>query len=155
MKEEGERTIRAKAFQFKLKPVLEIRIRQLEAIQQRFAAQQHKVFDLKQLVLEIQEQLQEQLLVKPHRDTVDPVVSQQQFRYIQYLKMQLEHLRGAIRKEEQILDRIRQEMHQAHVKKKSLEMLQDKQKKAYSKEMETLEMKEIEDLIVSRYQQPL
>ncbi len=34
---EGEKKIGAKAFQFRLKSVLEMRARQLEAVQQRFA----------------------------------------------------------------------------------------------------------------------
>ncbi len=146
---EGEKTIAVKAFQFKLKPVLEMRIRELEEVQQRFALQQHRVVELRRLIEEIKDQLQAQF-ISEIEDIVDPIVSQQRFKYIQYLKMQIEHIRAALHREEQVLEKIRQEMGQAHIKKKTLELLEDKQKKAFLLNIETQEIKEMEDIIISR-----
>lgn len=118
-------------------------------MQQRFAVQQAKVVEIKTMLDEINQQLREQLVMNPQED-VNPIVSQQRFRYVQYLKMQIEHLREACRKEEQMLERIREELRQAHIKKKTLERLEEKQRIAYVKSLEEREQKEIEDIVISR-----
>lgn len=147
--EEGERTIGAKAFQFKLKSVLEIRERQLEEVQNRFAVQQHRVLDITTMLAETQAEIKQQLIASPE-EVVDPVLSQQRFRYLQYLKMQVDNLRETLRKEEQILNVLREEMRQAHIRKRSLELLEEKQRKVYVKTIEDQEMKEMEDLVIAR-----
>jgi flagellar export protein FliJ len=130
--------------------VLELRNRQLEAVQQRFAAQHHRVIHLQDLIADVHAQLDRELKVRPDDDIIDPVLSQQRFRYIQYLKSQLDHLREALQRETAILERIREEMREAHVNKKSLELLEDKQHRRYLKHLEDQEAKEIEDLVMAR-----
>lgn len=131
--------------------MLDLRIRQLESIQHNFAIQQNRVLHIEQLLLEVKEQLQEQLTAKPMQ-VVDPLLAQQQFQYVQYLKMQVEHFRETLKKEESLLERVREEMRQAHVRKRSLELLEEKQRKTYIKKLEEQEAKTIEDLVISRYQ---
>lgn len=121
----------------------------MEQIQQRFAEQQNRVVDLQQLLTEIRAQVRQQLEPRSE-EPVDPVVAQQRFRYVQYLKMQAEHTRQALIQEEQRLELIREEMRQAHVKKRSLELLEEKQKAAYYKALEAHQMNELEDIVVAR-----
>ncbi len=64
--------------------------------------------------------------------------------------MQVEHAQASLKKEMRQLESIREEMRQAHVKKKSLDLLEEKQRAAYLKQLELREEKEIEDLIISR-----
>lgn len=138
-----------KAFKFKLQSVLDLRLRELEKIQNQFAVQQHRVFDLKRLLREIQDQLRIHLVPKPE-EQIEPILSQQRFAYTQYLKNQIEHVQGNIRKEEIQLERLREQMRQAHVKKRSLELLEEKQRTAYIKDIEYKESNEIEDIVVAR-----
>ncbi len=99
---------------------------------------------------ETQHLIQQEFLQKPMSETVDPVVSQQQFRYIQYLKKQVAYFQETLAHERKILERIREEMRRAHVKKRSLELLEEKQRASYNKALAELESKEIEDLVISR-----
>ncbi len=141
--------IGVKAFQFKLKSVLEMRVRQLEQVQQRFALQQQHVFQIQQQLQECRDVLQEQLKVS-QESVIDPVISQQRFRYIQHLKLQIQHLGELVHRENQVLDKIREEMRQAHIRKKSLELLEEKQRKAYNTHIESQQEKELEDIVLAR-----
>jgi flagellar export protein FliJ len=147
---EGEKTIGVKAFQFRLKSVLEIRTRDLEEAQQHFATQQQCVVELKQRLDENHQQFQLQLQPDLEKN-VDPIFSQQRFRYLQYLKQQAQYLTQEIIGAEKILETLREKMKQAHIKKRSLELLEEKQRKNYITMIENQEMKEIEDIVVARF----
>lgn len=129
--------------------MLEMRNRQLEEVQQRFAIQQHRVVEVERLLNETHQQIREHMQVRDET-LVDPVLSQQRFAYIQYLKTQAQHLHEALKQEENQLSLIREEMRQAHIRKRSLEMLEEKQRKAYLKLLATQEEKELEDLVIAR-----
>lgn len=107
------------------------------------------MIELNQLLKEVREQIQQQMIVDPE-ERANPILSQQRFRYIQYLKAQAAHLHQILQQEERRLDEIREAMREAHVKKKSLEVLEEKQKKAYLNALELQEMKELEDIITAR-----
>jgi len=78
------------------------------------------------------------------------VLSQQRFFYIQHLKSQAQYLQGLVAKEQRVLEQIREEMREAHVQKKSLERLEEKQRQAYERQLADKETKELEDLIIAR-----
>jgi len=126
-----------------------MRTRELEKIQQRFATQQHKVIEIENLIRQAHTVLKQQLAPQVE-EIIDPVVSQQRFRYIQYLKQQIAHLQGTLQTETQKLEWIRIEMKEAHIKKRSMELLEEKQRKQYITLLETQETKEIEDIIIAR-----
>ena len=126
-----------------------MRARHLEKVQQRFAQQQHRVVKLCQIRSEVQETIYKTLTVDLE-SSVDPILSQQRFQYIQFLKRQIAELDNRIAKEETILETIREEMRQAYVGKKSLELLKEKQEKKYHEHIRNQEMKEIEDIVVAR-----
>jgi flagellar export protein FliJ len=126
-----------------------MRIRQLEQVQQRFSLQQQRVSEVQKLITETQEQLKQQY-ARPSEEIVDPIISQQQFRYIQYLQSQLVHFRRTLKREEYTLEKIRLEMQQAHIQKKSLELLEEKQRRNYIQTLEKQESNELEDIVLAR-----
>jgi flagellar export protein FliJ len=126
-----------------------MRMRQLEQVQQRFAMQQKRVVEIEQLIDQIRQQVRDTIKAKPE-ETIEPIIAQQRFRYVQYLKQQAEHLGEALRHENKVLEKIREEMRLAHVKKRSLELLEEKQRKAYIQHIQSQEEKEMEDLVVAR-----
>jgi flagellar export protein FliJ len=126
-----------------------MRTRQLEEVQQRFAVQMRRVVEIQTLIQETQDQIQQYL--NPQKpDAFDPIISQQRFRFVQYLKLQLDFFQRTLQQEEIKLNALREEMRLAHVKKKSLEQLEENQRKTFLKALEEQESKEIEDLVMAR-----
>ena len=132
-----------------------MRTRRLEEIQQRFGLQQQQVIALEGQHTEIQTQVQH-YLNNAVADVTDPLLSQQRFHYIQFLKRQAEYVKQQIRQEKDKLEKLRDLMRQALVQKKSLELLEQKQKEKYLKHLEAEENKILEDIIAAkRYQTQL
>ncbi len=147
---ERSRIISTKGFQFKLKAVLDLRTRYLEHCQQLFAQQQQRVLDLTSRQNEVRERLTVERQ-KPPDEQVDPQLAQQRFYYIRFLRDQMLHFQEGIDRETARLNEVRELMRQAHVKKRSLELLKEKQHKAYLKNLESHEAKMIEDVMITRY----
>jgi len=132
-----------------LQALLNVRARELEAVQQRFAVQQQRVAGLHLKLTEARDQVYAALHPEQSQ-TVEPMIASQRFQYVQFLKMQVTHILESIQLEERVLEKIREEMRVAYTKKRSLERLAEKQEAAYLKEIERLEEKETEDSIMAR-----
>jgi flagellar protein FliJ len=131
-----------------LQPILELRARHLESVQQRFAQQQQRVLALQSKIDETQHILTSQF--KPQQQEADPVLRNQQFRYVQYLKQQIQYLMESKQQELRLLEVIRSEMKTAHIEKKTLDTLKDKQKETFHRESQAREMLEIEEIVAAR-----
>lgn len=90
------------------------------------------------------------LMIPIHSDTVDPILAQQSFHYIQHLKRQVAFITNKLRHEEALLAHVREELRLAHVSKKSLDKLKDKQRDAFNKHQAMLEEKQLEDIVIMR-----
>lgn len=142
--------IGVKAFRFRLQPILDMRIRQLEAVQQRFALQQQRVLEITDKLQTARQQVRDALNPPNPQEASNPLLSQQRFHYVQHLKRQAQHLQQVLHSESRVLERIREEMREAHIRKKSLERLSEKQQETYYKQILHQEAMEIEDLVLMR-----
>ncbi len=89
-------------------------------------------------------------MIPIHSDSVDPILAQQAFHYIQHLKKQVAFITTRLRHEEALLAHVREELRQAHISKKSLDKLKDKQRDAFKREQAQLEEKMLEDIVIMR-----
>ena len=104
---------------------------------------------IKQLLSDTQAEIQ-RLMIPIHSDSVDPVLAQQAFHYIQHLKRQVAFITTKLRHEEALLAHVREELRLAHVSKKSLDKLKDKQRDLFNLKQAQLEEKQLEDLVIMR-----
>jgi flagellar export protein FliJ len=141
-----------KAFQFKLDTVLTLRTRTLEAAQQDYAQQQQRVLAIEGLLNENQGQLQSFMTTSfEHGHQVDPVSEGHRFAYIQFLKTQREGLQQQLVQEKSRLLTLRQRLQEAHLDKKSLDTLKDKQQERYNNDLKLKELMDTDDLLVQRF----
>lgn len=147
--DKGVSAIAGRSFKFRLDPVLDIRQQKLERIQASFARQQQAVMKVKNLLAETQAEIQ-RLMIPIHNDSVDPVLAQQSFYYIQHLKRQVTLITNKLRHEEALLAHVREELRLAHVSKKSLDKLKEKQRDAFNREQALQEEKQLEDIVIMR-----
>lgn len=102
-----------------------------------------------ELIRDIEAQLYDELHPAA-TDEVDPLLVQQRFRFIQYLKNQLASLVTMKQQEERILAQYREQLRKAHIQKKTLDILEEKQRRRYVQSLQAQEEKELEDLVMAR-----
>ena len=138
-----------KTFQFKLQGVLQVRQRELEVHQQRFAGQLNRMMRLEQISTELDLSIEE-AHQKFESTEIDPLQQRTQFAYIQYLKEQRQNLHKEIHNEKQILETLRRNLNDAYIQKKSLEILKDKKQKSYYQWVDKCITEEMNDLVITR-----
>lgn len=138
-----------KTFQFKMQGVLQVRQRELEVQQQRFAGQLNRVMRLENISQELDQTIEEARR-KFETPDVDPNQQRTQFAYIQYLKEQRQNLQRELNNEKQVLESFRKNLNDAYVHKKSIEVLKDKKEKTYYQWIDKCLSDELDDLVMTR-----
>lgn len=142
-----------KRFQFKLQTVLDFREKQLDQVQQILAAEEKKKADLlnqlHEIDLVIEQSMQDQQ-ENLSQSTVDPTLSRLFPHYLMKLKQDRFQVYRRVLAQEDQLNRVRLEVQQALIKKKSLEMLKSKQEKDFLKKVESAEAAFLDEIALNR-----
>ena len=142
-----------KPYRFKLQTVLDYRAEQLNQIQQKLAIEEQKRLKILQRIAEYDAFIaqafrdQQQALTEAVLDT--PRV--QDFpHFLWRFKQNRFQEHQALQAQEQIILQIRDELKQALIKQKSLEVLKDKDQTRYRQKIEKTEQEFLEELTLNR-----
>ncbi len=142
-----------KKFRFRLQSVLDYRTDQLDLVQQKVAQEESKRLDLLKRIQEYDEaiehafQEQQRLLDTPALD----LNTVQNFpNYIWRLKQFRFQEFQALQQQETILATVREELKQALIKKKSLDVLKEKEHTRYRKKLEKAEEEFLSEITLNR-----
>lgn len=142
-----------KQFRFKLQAVLDYRIEQLNLVQQRIAEEEQKRLQIQNRIREcdafIEHTFREQQ--RALTETIlDPMKLQAFPDYIWRLKQQRFHEYQSLQMQDARLQKVREELKQALIKKKSLEILKDKDYTRYKKQMDKIEEEFLSEIALTR-----
>lgn len=140
-----------KGFKFKLQTLLQLRTRYFEQVQTQFARQQQKLVDLQNKQADMRAHIEALLHPDAQQAQSNPFLYQQRFAYVGTLKTQVTYLGQQINQAQKELERIRYDLHQAHVQKKSLERLKEKHYLALQSQMNRQQDQDLEDIMMMRY----
>lgn len=149
----GVHPIAPKQYRFKLQAVLDYRSDQLAQVQQRVAVEEQKRLHLLQRIQETDAfitqafQEQQQVLTEP---VLDPLRLQGFPNYIWRLKQDRFQIFQALQQQEQKLQAMREELKQAMIKKKSLDILKDKDQARYRKQLDKAEEEFLAEIALNR-----
>lgn len=139
LSEIGVKVIASKQYRFKLQAVLDYRDEQLTQIQQRVSVEEHKrLLILKRIqeadtLIEMAFQEQQQLLTQSNLN----LNQIQAFpNYLWRLKQSRFQEYQVLQSQERKLQIMREELKQAHIRKKSLELLKEKDQARYRQQLE-------------------
>lgn len=146
------RVIVQKQYRFKLQSVLDYRERQLNAVQQKVAQEENRRMQIVSRIAEcdtvIGEAFREQQISMAGE--LDLMRMQNFPHYILRLREQRAEACQALRVQERRVAVVREELHQALIRKKALETLKNKDFARYRREAEQVEAAFLEEIALSR-----
>ena len=142
-----------KRFKFSLESVLTVRRNKLVDEQTKFASilsvynqQKDKLNKIFEIQNEVKNESENYLL----GENVNPSIISNYSGYIKKLQDDIKVQNEILKETKEVLDNQQNLVKEAYIKVKSLENLKDKHKEQYLKEMQSEEIKEIDDIVNSR-----
>ena len=143
-----------KRYRFRLQAVLDYRTEQMNRMQQKLAIEEHKRMQIVQRIREYDELIQDSFRQQQEllgAQSLDLAEIQQFPHYVLRLKQGRYQEQLALQEQERHLRLLREEMKQAMIRKKSLDLLKDKGLKKHRTAMEKAEEDALADLVLARH----
>ena len=152
---EGVYAIALKQYRFRLQTVLDVRTDELELVQQRVATEERKCLEITQRITEY-DQMLEQAFIQQQQRLNEPeldIVQAREFpNFIWRLKQFRFEEHRNLEQQEKVLSEVREALRQAMIRKKSLEVLKEKDQKKFYKQIDKLEEEFLSEMALNRYQ---
>ncbi len=139
-----------KPFSFKLEPLLFKRQTEEEICGGKLLCERKKLDEMQIILKDIHLQYQDSIK-RLNGGSINIAELESNNRWANRLLVQLEQARVVVRTQMKAVDKLRQEMLGLHQDKRVVEVLKDKQQKAFVKHHEKLEAKEADEMSIQRF----